>query len=486
MDNENNNFNNDIQNNDMNNFNGMDNIDPNMVEPQNTIDNYDNNVQDNFYDYYDDSQTNLNKSINNHTDIVNNYNQVSNEYIDDTNSVNTYEEQLNGSQDLDIYTQQPTNNVNEMDYIDEDFNGNYTQNEFNTQQDVPVQPMNTGYDNGYIDNNQYVDNGYGNGYVDNNQYMDNGYVDNNQYVDNGYGNGYVDNNQYMDNGYVDTNQYVDNGYGNGYVDNNQYIDNTYDNNYVDNSQYTNNDYSNSFINNEQNSYDFDNSEDNNKEFFSDGSRKPKTIGPDAFEKKYRKNLRPFNFMLFIIYGLIIGVIGFFIYSLFMSRNTFYFSKDKINLVIGSSYEEKVYVKGNQVSVENYEWSSTDDTVATVDSSGKISAIKEGYVEIKVTDKKSKKSNLISVKVIDLEIKQFIIKPSEKVVYMGNTYTVVPLINGLSSYTIDMEWVSSDPSVATVDQYGLVTPLKTGHTNVTVTIPNTKYKATISIIVSNKK
>ena len=295
--------------------------------------------------------------------------------------------------------------------------------------------MDNGYNDGYVDNNQYVDNGYNNGYVDNNQYMDNGYNDS----------------------YVDNNQYVDNNYSN-----NQFINNNYDNNIQDNE------------------------DDNSNEFFKDGTRKPKTIGSEAFEKKYRKNLRPFNFMLFIIYGLIIALIVYFGYSLFMSRKTFFFSKDKINLVVGSSYEEKIYVKDKPVSVENYEWNSSDSTVATVDNNGKITALKEGYVEIKVTDKKSKKTNIISVKVIDLEIKQFVIKPSEKVVYMGNTYTIVPLINGLSSYTIDMIWESSDPTVATVDQYGEVTPIKTGHTNVTATIPNTKYKATISIIVSNKK
>ena len=116
------NLNNNIDNN-MNDFN------QNAIDPQTLIDDNSQFNQNDLIDYnYDDSQTNLNKSINNHTDIVNNYNQVTNDYIDDTNAINTFEDQINSSQDLNIYTQQPNNYIDEIDYIDEDFNGNYTEN----------------------------------------------------------------------------------------------------------------------------------------------------------------------------------------------------------------------------------------------------------------------------------------------------------------------------------------------------------------------
>lgn len=452
-------------------------INNDLIDPQSIFtDDPNNQVNENYSENYDYEQTNLNKSINNHSGVVDNYNQSSNSYVDDGQTVNSYEDQINNSQDISLYTQQPNdagmNSYQDNNYngYDNNYNNGYNDPNYNNYQD---NGYNTGYDNGYNNGyndpnyGNYQDNGYNNGY--DNSY-DNGYNDPNynNYQDNSYNTGYNDPgyNNYQDNGY---NTGYDNGYNNGY-------DNSYNNGY--NSGYDN--YDNSY-----NNFNTEPPVPPSNQITSDGTKHPKTIGPEEFEKKMKKNVRPFNFMLAAIYILIIGVIGYLGYSLWVDRNIFDFSKDKMNLVVGSSYDEKVYLKGKIDSVENYDWESDDPSIASVDSKGRITAKKEGTAKITVTNIKTKSSNFITVKVIDVKIKQFIIKPSEKVVYMGTTYNVVPYINGQSSLTIDLEWKSSDIEVATVDEEGVVTPQKPGHTNVTVTIPNTDYKATISIVVSEK-
>ena len=493
MDNEKNN----TYNSNPNNSVTVNDVNSDLIDPQSIFTDDPNNQVYDDYSQTDYEQTNLNKSINNHTGVIDNYNQSSNAFVDDSQTVSSYEEQLNNSQDISFYTQQ-SNNSNLNTYQDNNYGDEYNtgyDNGYNNAYDnnANYNDPNYNYGNGY-DNAGY-DNGYNNAYDNNVNYnYGNGY-DNTGY-DNGYNNAY-DNNSYDNNvNYNDPNYnygngYDNTGYDNGY--NNAYDNNSYDNNvnYNDPNYNYSNGYDNTgYDNGYNNAYDNNVNYDNNTiqpspQVVSDGTKHPKTIGPEAFDKKMKKNVRPFNLMLVAIYVLIIGVIGYLAYSLWVDRNVFDFSKEKMNLVVGSSYDEKVYLKGKLDSVENYKWESDNESIATVDSKGRIVAKKEGTAKITVTNKKTKKSNFITVKVIDVKIKQFIIKPSEKVVYIGSTYTVIPYINGQSSLTIDLEWKSSDTEVATVDEEGVVTPHKSGHTNVTVTIPNTDYKATISIIVSKK-
>lgn len=453
---------------------------------------------DNTIDRYTSEQTNLNKSINNYTDVVGKYNQVSNEFIDNGEGVSSFEDQLNNSQDLIVYTQQPKKavempNMNNANYPMDQYN--YGNNDYNNNgmgYTNSAGMINEGYSNNYnmdytnMGYNDYQNMNYNNGYNDNYNmsYNNNAYVNDNYNNMNyeGYNNGYNNmnnyNNPYDNNtGY---NNYQNMNYNNGYNDtyNMGYNNNPSNNIYIDNNYNTNNIGSNNFNNND----DIDTTGNSN----SIKTKHRKTIGPEEFDKKMKKNLRPFNFMLVIIYILIIGIIGYFGYQYWLTRNDFYFVKDKMNLAEGSSFEEKIYVKGKLENNKDYEWKSDNDGIITVDSDGKIVGKAEGTANIKVTSKKTKTTKTIIVKVIDVDIKQLTTKDKEKVVYIGNSYTIVPLINGQSSLTIDLKWDNSNDSVATVDKDGVVTPKKAGSTTVTISIPNTEFKTSIIIIVAEKK
>ena len=159
----------------------------------------------------------------------------------------------------------------------------------------------------------------------------------------------------------------------------------------------------------------------------------------------------------------------------------------MNLALGSSYQEKVYVRGELDSNDNYFWKSQDETIVKVDDKGNITSLKEGTTIVTVTNKKTKKKIDITVKVIAVQLYQFDIKESEKVIYMNNnSYKIVPLINEQSSLTIDLEWSNSNTTVVSVSEEGVVTPLKPGRATITVSIPNTKFRDSITIIVVEKK
>lgn len=375
---------------------------------------------------FESEQSNSRKSINNHSSVVEQYNRSGMNNIDDNYSVSSYEDQLNNSQDLVFYTQQPKAPM---------------------EMPPPMMPNNPSPYNPYTNANYNM--------------MPNGLNPYNNYnmTPNGQFNPY---NMPL-NGYNNMPYYPNNnmGYPNTPPMMNQPM----------NNQYMNNEPPRNVRNDDDNSLH---------------TKHRKTIGPKEFEKKMKRNLRPFNFMLAFIYILIIGVIVYFGYNFWLDQQDFYFSKSKINLALGSSYEETVFIKGKVDDNTNYTWESEDTSIANVDEKGNITSIKEGTTDIKVTNKKTKQTNTITVKVINVQVKQFTIDPSEKVVYLGNSYTIVPLVNGQSSLTIDLSWTNSNSEIATVDESGVVTPKKAGRTTITVSIPNTKFKDSITIIVVEKK
>lgn len=416
-------------------------------------------------EFFEDSQSNINKSINNPTNVVDQYNQVSNEYIDDSEGISSYEDQIQNSEDIELYTQQPKNSD-----LPDNYNDEYVFNE---------------------DMNNY-----------DNQYYDDNYVD----YDDGYGNDYYDNqNMYGNNDTVAYNNSGYSNYGNNFDALNSGGYNNMNNNFTVAPSYA--PPTNNMVNFSQQPVQPVQTvavqpiptvqivtqpvvptvqtvavPPTTNELNSDGSIHPKTIGPEEFQRKVRASRRPFNFMLLVIYGLIIAVIGYFIHALWVEHNSYTFSKEQINLVQGYSYTEVIYEKGKLDLNSNYEWKSENDTIATVDGNGKISAKSVGTVNIVVKSKKTKKVKKIIVEVVNIKIQSLSISPKDKALKVGEAYSVYPSINGSTKYTLNFIWKSSNENVATVSGDGTITTKNPGTTVITVSIPNTKYKATMNIKV----
>lgn len=399
-------------------------------------------------DFFEDSQSNINKSINNPTAVVDQYNQVSNGYIDDSEGISSYEDQIQNSQDISLYTQQA-----KTDDLPENYNDEYVFNE-----DMNNYNDQYGYDDGY---------GY-------NDYYDNGMYDNNTVA-------------YNNSGYS--------SYGNNF-------DTLNSGGYNTNGNFT---VAPSYAPPTNNMVNFNQPpiqqvqpipvqiisapvgiQPTAGELISDGTEHPKTIGPEEFERKVRRSKRPFNFMLLAVYGIIIAVIGYFGYNLWLEKNSYSLSKERMNLVQGYNYTEVIYEKGKLDLNTNYEWKSDNETVASVDEKGKIIGKSNGTATITVKSKKTKKAKKIIVEVVKLDLKTLVITPKEKVLFVGNdAFNIIPSINGSNKYTLNLDWKSSNENVASVSSEGIVTTKTKGTTIVTVSIPNTKLKASMKIIVKEK-
>ena len=123
------------------------------------------------------------------------------------------------------------------------------------------------------------------------------------------------------------------------------------------------------------------------------------------------------------------------------------------------------------------WESSDKTIATVSSSGKVTGVKSGVVTITCTSVATgaKTTCKVTVGTITLNKKEVIVRKKKTVML---TPTVYPTTLEDKSVT----WKSSDESVATVSNDGVVTGVKSGVVTITCTSNATGLSATCKVIV----
>ena len=110
------------------------------------------------------------------------------------------------------------------------------------------------------------------------------------------------------------------------------------------------------------------------------------------------------------------------------------------------------------------WTSTDDTVATVDENGKVTALKAGttYIKAKVEDKEVSCKIDVVVQLTGINLN----KDVAEIVKGQTEKLTVTLVPEDTTYTGKIEWTSSDDTIATVDENGNVKGIKEGTVTIT--------------------
>lgn len=133
------------------------------------------------------------------------------------------------------------------------------------------------------------------------------------------------------------------------------------------------------------------------------------------------------------------------------------------------------------------WKSSDPTKATVSSSGVVTGIAPGEVEITATSaEKTNVKKTVTVTVIDNAVALESITPSETSVKipMGGTKTITLSYTPEDADNKDVTWTTSDASVATVVD-GVISSVAAGTCTITATSDeNSEIKAEIAVEVEN--
>lgn len=139
-----------------------------------------------------------------------------------------------------------------------------------------------------------------------------------------------------------------------------------------------------------------------------------------------------------------------------------FEAASIELEEGETARLEVNVSPSNADTQKLVWTSSDPTVATV-ANGSVTALKKGTTTITAEDgDKTASCKVIVNTVIDgLELDM-----SNLTLYEGKEQTLIATLNPEDASNRKISWSSSDESVATVDNHGRVTAVKSGHATIT--------------------
>lgn len=114
------------------------------------------------------------------------------------------------------------------------------------------------------------------------------------------------------------------------------------------------------------------------------------------------------------------------------------------------------------------WSSSDETVATVDADGNVASLAVGEAEITATVKNGV-SAVCRVTVKPVLAESLTFSPESWNGVEGESFRITAVVKPDNTTDKTLAWSSSDESVATVDQEGIVTIMRTGICTITAKV-----------------
>lgn len=135
------------------------------------------------------------------------------------------------------------------------------------------------------------------------------------------------------------------------------------------------------------------------------------------------------------------------------------NQTSVNLYEGDTYQLTAIISPSDATNKTLEWSSSNSEVATVDTNGKILAIKQGQATITAqTTDGSNLSATCNVEVLEptVLISSITIDPSALIGKVGETYQLTATIAPMNATDKTLDWSSDNSGVASVDSDGLIT------------------------------
>ena len=155
------------------------------------------------------------------------------------------------------------------------------------------------------------------------------------------------------------------------------------------------------------------------------------------------------------------------------------------LYVGESKAVTATVKPDDATNKELTWKSSDESIATVDNTGKVTGKKIGTATITATARDgSGVSGSCTVTVLS-PVKKVTVTPANLTLGQNKSYTLTATVDAQPGTDMGVTWTSSDTTIATVDATGKVTTTdKTGTVTITATsVADPAKKGTCTIKVS---
>ena len=161
--------------------------------------------------------------------------------------------------------------------------------------------------------------------------------------------------------------------------------------------------------------------------------------------------------------------------------------DSTKIKYGEAIDLVATVEPEDATNKNVTWTSSDTTVATVDQNGRVAAQnKAGTATITVTTEDGGKTDTCDITVEErsdvIPVINITLNETNKTINKGNSYQLTATFNPTNATNKIVNWSSSDPEVATVDDEGNVRAVGGGTATITVTTAEGGFTATCEVTV----
>ena len=162
----------------------------------------------------------------------------------------------------------------------------------------------------------------------------------------------------------------------------------------------------------------------------------------------------------------------YIWSNYIYPGTFSTSLNKTTILLykGTKTSLKATVNGPSTQVK---WSSSDKAIATVSSSGIVNGIKKGMCKIT-----AEANGLKAVCTVSVQNPNTTLNVSSATIHIGTTKTIKATVKGPSK---TVKWSSSNKSVASVSNSGVISGIKKGTCTITAEANGVKASCKISVV-----
>ena len=159
------------------------------------------------------------------------------------------------------------------------------------------------------------------------------------------------------------------------------------------------------------------------------------------------------------------------------------SPTELTLAIGEFASLTYTISPANASNKVVSWKSGSPSIATVDAqSGRIDAIAVGTTVITVITDDGKKTAECKVKVNPVEVSSISLSKNELTLDRGKTEVLTATISPDNATDKTVTWSSSNSSIATVDQNGLVTAIQKGTATITAKCGGKTDQCSVTVVV----
>lgn len=160
-------------------------------------------------------------------------------------------------------------------------------------------------------------------------------------------------------------------------------------------------------------------------------------------------------------------------------------KTELSLLTGETGTLTATVQPDTATDKTVTWASDDQTVATVDQSGTVSAVAPGTATVTATTADGGHTARCVV-TVTRPVTGVTLDKTELSLFTGNTETLTATVQPADATNRDVTWSSSDDTVATVDKTGTVSAVGAGEATITATTAEGGYTAACLVQVTQSE